>query len=40
MAETDAIIQMHGADGTGNMYPTNLAEAVLMKKNDNKSIVD
>ena len=40
MAEKDEIIQMHGADGTGNMYPTNLAEAVLMKKNDNKTIVD
>lgn len=40
MAETDEIIQIHGADGAGNKYPTTLAEAVLMEKDGNKSIVD
>lgn len=40
MAETDEIIQIHGADGTGNKYPTTLAEAVLMDKNGDKTIVD
>ena len=40
MDETDEIIQIHGADGAGNKYPTTLAEAVLMEKNGNKSIVD
>jgi len=40
MAETDEIIQMHGADGTGNKYPTTLAEAVLMEKNGDKTLVD
>ena len=40
MAETDEIIQIHGADGAGNKYPTTLAEAVLMGKNGDKTIVD
>ena len=40
MAETDEIIQIHGADGAGNKYPTTLAEAVLMKKDGDKTIVD
>lgn len=40
MAETDEIIQIHGADGEGNKYPTTLAEAVLMGKDGNKSIID
>ena len=40
MAETDEIIQIHGADGDGNKYPTTLAEAVLMGKNGDKTIVD
>ena len=40
MAETDEIIQIHGADGAGNKYPTTLAEAVLMEKNGDKTIVD
>lgn len=40
MAETDEIIQIHGTDGEGNKYPTTLAEAVLMTKDGNKSIID
>lgn len=40
MAETDEIIQIHGADGEGNKYPTTLAEAVLMKKDGTKTIVE
>ena len=40
MAETDEIIQIHGADGAGNKYPTTLAEAVLMEKNGDKTIAD
>ena len=40
MAETDEIIQIHGADGAGNKYPTTLAEAVLMEKDGDKTIVD
>ena len=40
MAEKDEIIQIHGVDGAGNKYPTTLAEAVLMDKNGDKSIVD
>ena len=40
MAETDEIIQIHGANSEGNKYPTTLAEAVLMEKNGDKTIVD
>lgn len=40
MAETDEIIQIHGADGEGDKYPTTLAEAVLMEKNGDKTLVD
>ena len=40
MAETDEIIQIHGANSEGNKYPTTLAEAVLMKKDGTKTIVE